>query len=253
MALRSFENYVAVSYYDYYCDDKGVSDTQSIRFRFRVYNCTTKTKIVEREKPLDEPILHIRFMPPDRLLLVTSSVIFINLLKQDKTLEPFRAHNFTAKRSFLTAFAHIPDIVPEQAGGMSRPTFMLFGGMHGGLGFYVGKWIEEEKLREIWFEGLRCPIRHCSFFNYGLEREDELKALVADDESNLMILGFKIDRAEKIADIRLGAKVNSIKSKSGQGIVVFTALNDGSIRLLNSAKLENSEVSFLDFQNYFCN
>jgi hypothetical protein len=36
---------------------------------------------------------------------------------------------------------------------------MLFGGNHGGLGFYVGKWLEEEKLKEQWFEGLRCGLR----------------------------------------------------------------------------------------------
>jgi len=136
-----------MSYYDYFRDEEGNCDPQSVRFRFRVYNCATKNKIVEREKPLDEPILHIRYMPPDRLLLVTSSVIFINLLKEDKTLESFRAHNFTAKRSFLTAFSHIPDIVPQIPGGQGSPTYMLFGGAHGGLGFYVGKWIEEEKLK----------------------------------------------------------------------------------------------------------
>ena len=65
-------------------------------------------------------------------------------------------------------------------------------------------------------------------------------------------MGLKIDRAEKIADVRLGAQVNSIKSKSGEGVVVFIALNDGSIRILNTAKLENAEVSYLDFQASFC-
>jgi hypothetical protein len=133
-------------------------------------------------------------MPPDRLLLVTSSVIFINLLKQDKTLEPFRAHNFTAKRSFLTSFAHIPDVVPSHPDAQSRPTYMLFGGAYGGLGFYAGKWIEEERLKEVYFEGLRCPIRHVSFLYFGEEHEAELKALVADDESNLLVLALKIDR-----------------------------------------------------------
>lgn len=110
-------------------------------------------------------------MHPGRLLLVTSSVIFINLLKEDKTLESFRAHNFTAKRSFLTAFAHIPD-TPPGPGTPGRPTYMLFGGGHGGLGFYVGKWIEEEKLKEVWYEGFRCAIRHVNFFNFGEEREE---------------------------------------------------------------------------------
>ena len=44
-----------------------------------------------------------------------------------------------------------------------------------------------------------------------------MKALVVDDESNLLVLGFKIDRADKIADIRLGSLVNSVKSMSGRG------------------------------------
>ena len=85
--------------------------------------------------------MHIRFIPPNKILLVTSSVIFINLLKEDKTLEAFRSHNFTSRRSFLTAFAFIPDQVATQPGGSSSPTYMLFGGNYEGLGFYVGKWI----------------------------------------------------------------------------------------------------------------
>jgi hypothetical protein len=43
--------------------------------------------------------------------------------------------------------------------------------------------------------------------------------------------------------------VNSIKSISGQNVVMLVALDDGSIRLLTTVKLENAEVSFLDFQN----
>ena len=119
-------------------------------------------------------------MPPDRLILVTSSVIFINLLKQDKTLEAFRAHNFTSKRAFPVAFAHIPDQVAEQMGAFSRPTYMLFGGAYGGLGFYAGKWVEEDKLREVWFDGYRCPIKHLSFITYGHTAKEEVMALAAD-------------------------------------------------------------------------
>ena len=48
-----FDHYVGMSYYDYYCDEEGVNDFNSVRFRFRIYNCATKTKIIEREKPLD--------------------------------------------------------------------------------------------------------------------------------------------------------------------------------------------------------
>jgi len=67
----------------------------------------------------------------------------MNVLKNDKTLEPYRTHNFQSKRCFLSAFAYIPDILATNTSSQSRPGFMLFGGSHGGLGFYVGKWIEE--------------------------------------------------------------------------------------------------------------
>jgi hypothetical protein len=84
-------------------------------------------------------------------LLVTSSLIFINVLKNEKTLELFRTHNFSSKRSFLSTFSYIPDIVSINPGSQSSPGYMLFGGSHGGLGFYVGKWLEEDKLKEQWF------------------------------------------------------------------------------------------------------
>lgn len=56
---------------------------------------------------------------------------------------------------------------------------MLFGGSHGGLGFFVGKWLEEDKLKEQWFEPFRCGIREVSFLQFG-EQKEELKALLAD-------------------------------------------------------------------------
>ena len=76
--------------------------------------------------------------------------------------------------------------------------------------------------------------------------------MISDEDGNLVILGLKKDRAEKIADFRLGTKVNSIKSKSGQEIVIFVSCNDGSIRMLNAVNVDNQEVNYLDFQNYFC-
>lgn len=68
----------------------------------------------------------------------------------------------------------------------------------------------------------------------------------------MIVLALKKDRAEKIGDFRLGTQVNSIKEKTGQGFVVFSALRDGSIRLLTTVKQESAEVGFLDFQNVFC-
>lgn len=110
-------------------------------------------------------------MAPDKLILVTSSLIFVNVLKNDKTLELYRTHNFTSKRSFLSAFSYIPDILPVGFGQQGSPGYMLFGGSHGGLGFFVGKWIEEEKLKEQWFEGFRCGIRQLTFFHFSEQRD----------------------------------------------------------------------------------
>ena len=98
---------------------------------------------------------------------------------------------------------------------------------------------------KIWFVSF-------SFFHFDEQRAGELKALISDEDGNLVILGLKKDRAEKIADFRLGTKVNSIKSKSGQEIVIFVSCNDGSIRMLNAVNVDNQEVNYLDFQNYFC-
>ena len=69
----------------------------------------------------------------------------------------------------------------------------------------------------------------------------------------MIVLGLKKDRAEKLADIRLGTLVNSIKSKSGQDIVIFVSCSDGSIRMLNAVNVDNQEVNYLDFQNCICN
>lgn len=68
---------------------------------------------------------------------MTSTNIFINVIKNDRTLDTLRSKNYS-KRSFLSSFSYIPEIVPSQSG------FMLFGGKYGGLSFQVGKWIEKD-------------------------------------------------------------------------------------------------------------
>lgn len=190
-------------------------------------------------------------MAPDKLILVTSSLIFVNVLKNDKTIELYRTHNFNSKRSFLSSFAYLPDKLPQTFGAVGNPGYMLFGGSHGGLGFFVGKWIEEEKLKEQWFEGFRCGIRQVCFFGLGEEKDDLLKALIADDDGNLIVLTLKVDHAEKIADIRLGAVVNTFKTRSGTDRTVYCSMSDGSIKMITAIKLD-SEVSYLDFQKSFC-
>jgi hypothetical protein len=86
-------------------------------------------------------------------------------------LELFRTHNFSSKRSFLSTFSYIPDIVSTNPGSQSSPGYMLFGGSHGGLGFFVGKWLEEDKLKEQWFEPFRCGIREVTFLQFGEQKE----------------------------------------------------------------------------------
>ena len=94
--------------------------------------------------------------------------MFINIIKPvDKALEIFKTHNFSSKRTFLTSFAYHPEVVPSQTNPNGAPGFMLHGGSHGGLSFYVGRWLSQDSLKEMWFEGLKCGIRHLSLFKYG--------------------------------------------------------------------------------------
>ena len=46
--------------------------------------------------------------------------------------------------------------------------------------------------------------------------------------------------------------MNSFKTKPGNEKVVYCSMSDGSIKTLVSVKLDNTEVSYLDFQKTFC-
>ena len=59
------------------------------------------------------------------------------------------------------------------------------------------------------------------------------------------MLALKPDHAKKLADIRIGSMVNSLKVKSK---ALYCCQADGSIKMLTAAKLDNSEVSYMDFQ-----
>lgn len=148
ICLKMFEHYVAMSYYDYLDSESG--ECQAVKFKFRIYNILTKQKIVEKEKTMDEPIVSIKFVQPDKIILSTSSTIFVNVLRNDKTLELIRTSNFASKRTFLTSLSYLPEILPTKDIA-AKQGYMLFGGSHGGLSFFVGKWIEEDKLKEQWF------------------------------------------------------------------------------------------------------
>lgn len=54
-----------------------------------------------------------------------------------------------------------------------------------------------------------------------------------------------------MADIRLGAVVNTFKTRSGTDRAVYCSMSDGSIKMITAVKLD-SEVSYLDFQKSFC-
>lgn len=121
---------------------------------------------------------------------------------------------------------------------------MLFGNSYGGLSFYVGKWLENDLLRQQWFQNVRIRIRNLQLFHYG----QELKALVVDQQGNLIVLNLKPDRADKIADFNVGAKANVLRTRHQQDSKVYAAFDDGTIKLISAVKLENPEISFLDFQ-----
>jgi hypothetical protein len=83
------------------------TEFKSIKFKFRVYNILSKKKILEKPKTTDEPILHIRPISAERILLATSTTLFIYQIKAEKSLEPIRTRNFS-KRFGLSTFSYIP-------------------------------------------------------------------------------------------------------------------------------------------------
>ncbi len=81
---RIYDHYIAVSYYDYIMDQ--TTEFKSIKFKFRIYNILSKKKILEKPKSTDEPILHIRPIGTERILLATSTTLFIYQIKGEKSL-----------------------------------------------------------------------------------------------------------------------------------------------------------------------
>ena len=89
----------------------------------------------------------------------------------------------------------------------------------------VGKWIDQDVLNHVWFENLRCGIRETEIFRYG--KDGYLKALIADDNHNLIVFNMEALKAEKLVDFHLGSQVNSIKKRNEQPHI---ASDDGCIR-----------------------
>ena len=92
-------------------------------------------------------------MAPDKLILVTPSNIFCNIIKNDRGLENFRNWNYT-KKTMLSSFSYLPEKIGVE------PGVMIFGGMYGGISLVEGKWIELGSISHGWFDHLRCGIRN---------------------------------------------------------------------------------------------
>ena len=72
-----------------------------------------------------------------------------------------------------------------------------------------------------------------------------MKALIGDDEGNLVVINLAPTKAEKLADIHLGSIVTKIKKIND---VPYIASKDGCLNVLMPRKLRNIEINFLDFQ-----
>lgn len=73
---------------------------------------------------------------------------------------------------------------------------------------------------------------------------DFLKALIGDDEGNLVVINLAANKAEKLADIHLGSLVTKIKKINE---TPYIASKDGCLHTLLPRKLKSVEVNFLDF------
>ena len=74
---------------------------------------------------------------------------------------------------------------------------------------------------------------------------DFLKALIGDDEGNLVVINLTPTKAQKLADIHLGSIVTKIRKINN---TPYIASKDGCLNVLMPRKLKNVEVNFLDFQ-----
>ena len=111
-----------------------------------------------------------------------------------------------SKRTFLRGFSLVNMNVRGNDVG-----YMVFGGTYGGLSFMTGQWMEDGEMKELWFENVQCEVSAVQMFNYP---HDELfKLLLADEDGNLVILNLMPGKADKLADMHIGARVNTIKKR----------------------------------------
>lgn len=83
------------------------------------------------------------------MLLIAPSNIFVYSIKNDKALETIKNKNYS-KRTLLSSFSCMEEKVGKS------PGYMIFGGSYGGFSFMGGKWIDQDKLDEFWFENIKC-------------------------------------------------------------------------------------------------
>lgn len=85
----------------------------------------------------------MRYAGSDKLILVTSSNVSVNVIKSNQTLENYKNKHYS-KRGMISSFSYMNEKVGNDK-IVSEIWYMLFGGLYGGLSFYAGQWVEKDK------------------------------------------------------------------------------------------------------------
>lgn len=148
ITAKMWQSYLGVSTYQHYKEKDGF---ESIKFQFTLYD--TKVRTVRYDStPLDEPIIGVRFTRSGKVLLTSSTHIYVyeirNKLEHCKDV-------MHSQRALLASTGFWAQSKP---GSQQTPHFLLMGGVFGGLSFFF---YDDEKLavHENWFEPLPCSLR----------------------------------------------------------------------------------------------
>jgi len=237
ITAKMSQSYLGVSTYQHYKEKEGF---ESIKFQFTLYD--TKVRTVKYESPpLDEPIIGIRFTRSGKILLTSSTHIYVyearNKLEHCKDI----THSQRALLASTGFWVHQAKQSTQQI-----PHFLLMGGVFGGLSFFS---YDDEKLTfmENWFEPMKCGLRETEIFVYG----KGLKGMLADQDRNLIVVDLKKTGMEKIADFNVGSRCNKLvkieEALKGYEMICGCFV-DGSIQSFIPVQLLDEDVSLLHFQ-----